>query len=52
LGVELQGVGLMQECFGDDQVLHPSTIFLFTTTQLQISIKAKPTIQSSNSELF
>jgi hypothetical protein len=52
LGVELQGVGAMQECFGDDQAVHPSTIFLFTTTQLQISKKTKPTIQSSNSQLF
>jgi hypothetical protein len=52
LGVELQGVGSMQECFGDDQAVHPSIILLFTTAQLQISIRAKPTIKGSNNQLF
>jgi hypothetical protein len=52
LGVELQGVGPRQECFGIDQSMHPSIVFLFTTTQLQINIKAKPIIQGSNNQLF
>jgi hypothetical protein len=51
LGVELQGVPT-HECFGDDQAVHPNIILLFTTTQLQIIIRAKPTIQGSNNQLF
>jgi hypothetical protein len=52
LGVELQGVGPRQECFGIDQSMYPSIVLLLTTTPLQINIRAKLIIQGSNNQLF